>query len=60
MMTRKWKKSKYSAGGANCVEARLNEAGQVQFRDTKIKNSPIVTASGEAWGHLLKFVTPDK
>lgn len=56
MLTDSWKKSSRSndGGADNCVEARLDESGTVQVRDTKLgAESPIFSLSQSDWLSVL-------
>ena len=49
-----WRKSSYSADTAACVETHLGEV--VQVRDSKDKNSPILTFSPADWKRFLEII----
>jgi hypothetical protein len=50
-----WQKSSYSADGhANCLEARQD--GQVQVRDSKDPDGPVLKFSPGAWIEMLDWV----
>ncbi|MGX1778570.1 DUF397 domain-containing protein [Nocardia brasiliensis] len=44
-----WRKSSYSAGEGECVEARLLSDGQIAVRDSKDPVSPVLSFSPAAW-----------
>jgi len=48
-----WRKSSYSGNaGGNCVEVAPIQP-EIGVRDSKVHDSPIVTASAEAWATFL-------
>jgi Domain of unknown function (DUF397) len=44
-----WRKSSYSANGANCVEIASNLPGAVAMRDTKDRDGATLVTSTHAW-----------
>jgi hypothetical protein len=49
-LTRDWAKSSYSdPNGGNCVEARQSPTDDVQVRDSKNPDGPVLTVSAESW-----------
>lgn len=47
-MSDAWRKSTYSGSEANCIEVG-NAADVVKVRDTKDRQGPAITVSGDAW-----------
>lgn len=47
-LTDKWRKSKRSGSGGNCVEVRATGEG-VEVRDSKHPEEATLTFTGEAW-----------
>lgn len=55
-LTEVYRKSSYSTGANNCVEARATSVG-VDVRDTKDRGrGPVLTFSPEAWRAFLSDV----
>jgi Domain of unknown function (DUF397) len=48
-----WRKSSYSANGANCVEIASNLPGVVAVRDSKDRDGATLVASAEAWSAFV-------
>ncbi|MYZ35323.1 MULTISPECIES: DUF397 domain-containing protein [unclassified Streptomyces] len=48
-MSFQFKKSSYSAGGADCVEVARNIPGTVAVRDSKHPTGPLLRLSPAAW-----------
>jgi hypothetical protein len=55
-----WRKSSYSANGANCVEITSNLPGVVAVRDSKDRQGPALVFTPEAWRAFLNGVRADK
>ena len=51
-LDRSWKKSSRSGTGS-CVEVRLTETGDVQVRDSKDPNGPLLTFAPEQWDAFI-------
>lgn len=51
-LTTSWTKSSRSMSD-NCVEARLTEAGDVQLRDSKHPNGPVLTFAPARWNAFI-------
>jgi hypothetical protein len=47
-----WRKSSYSANGANCVEV-ANLPGVIAVRDSKDVTGPELTFTGQAWSAFV-------
>lgn len=50
--TASWKKSTHSAS-ENCVEARFTGAGDVQLRDSKHPDGPVLTFTPARWNAFI-------
>jgi hypothetical protein len=48
-----WRKSSYSANGANCVEVARNLSGVVAVRDSKDVMGPELAFTGQAWSAFV-------
>ena len=48
-----WRKSSYSANGANCVEIASNMPGLVAVRDSKDREGATLVTSAHAWSALV-------
>ncbi len=49
-----WRKSSYSANGANCVEVCTSESGTVSVRDSKnVPAGPELAISDQAWSTFV-------
>jgi Domain of unknown function (DUF397) len=48
-----WRKSSYSANGANCVEVASNLPGVVAVRDSKDVAGPELAFTGQAWSAFV-------
>jgi hypothetical protein len=48
-----WRKSSYSANGANCVEIASNLPGAVAVRDSKDHDGETLVTSGHAWSAFV-------
>ena len=48
-----WRKSSYSANGANCVEIASNLPGVVAVRDTKDRDGATLVTSEHAWSAFV-------
>jgi len=55
MQTLNWRKSSYSAEGANCVNLAIAPDGTVRLRDSKVPRT-VVTASTYALQHFVGAV----
>jgi hypothetical protein len=44
-----WRKSSYSANGANCVEVASNLPGVVAVRDSKDRHGPALVFAPDEW-----------
>jgi hypothetical protein len=51
-----WRKSSYSANGANCVEVARNLPGTVAVRDSKNVPGPELAVSRQAWAEFVKGI----
>jgi hypothetical protein len=49
-----WRKSSYSDGQANCVEAAVLEGGHVAIRDSKDLYGPKLRFSAQTWRNFVK------
>lgn len=49
MLTTQWQTSGKSQSGGNCVEARLDDDGQIEVRDTKNPDGPTLRFTREEW-----------
>lgn len=49
-----WRKSTRSGGHDNCVEVRPTVLGEVQVRDSKHRDGPVLTFSQSAWGAFIR------
>lgn len=50
-----WRKSSYSAQGANCVEA-ARATGRCSVRDSKDPTGPILAFTAREWSALLNAI----
>jgi Domain of unknown function (DUF397) len=48
-----WRKSSYSANGANCVEIASNLPGAVAVRDSKDRDGATLVTSTHAWSAFV-------
>lgn len=48
-----WRKSSYSANGANCVEIASNLPGVVAVRDSKNRDDATLITSAHAWSAFV-------
>jgi hypothetical protein len=48
-----WRKSSYSANGANCVEVASNLPGAVAVRDSKDPDGATLATSTHAWSAFI-------
>jgi hypothetical protein len=48
-----WRKSSYSANGANCVEIVSTLPGVVAVRDSKDRDGATLVTSGHAWSAFV-------
>jgi hypothetical protein len=48
-----WRKSSYSANGANCVEIASNLPGAVAVRDSKDRDGETLVTSEHAWSAFI-------
>jgi hypothetical protein len=48
-----WRKSSYSANGANCVEIASNLPGMVAVRDSKDPDGATLVTSTHAWSAFV-------
>ncbi len=54
MLTSVWHTSTKSLPqGENCVQARTTGTGDVQVRDSKNPDGPVLTFTGDEWGAFL-------
>jgi hypothetical protein len=53
MITSAWTKSSYSTAGGSCVEVRRSEDGNIQVRDSKNPNGPLLAFSREQWATFI-------
>ncbi|MFF3762499.1 DUF397 domain-containing protein [Streptomyces sp. NPDC001922] len=44
-----WRKSSYSGGEGDCVEVAAAGGGVTHVRDSKDREGPVLTFSGDAW-----------
>jgi hypothetical protein len=51
-----WRKSSYSANGANCVEVRTNLPGTVAVRDSKNVPGLELAVSDQAWTQFVRGI----
>lgn len=51
-----WFKSSYSAQNGDCLEARHRLDGTIDFRDSKISNSPEITFRQSNWFTFIDAV----
>jgi Domain of unknown function (DUF397) len=49
-----WRKSSYSDGQANCVEAAVVDGGHVAVRDNKDPDGPQLRFSPQTWQRFMK------
>lgn len=50
-----WRKSSYSDGQANCVEAAVVDRGHVAIRDSKDPDGPKLRFSPQEWRNFTKW-----
>jgi len=48
-LTEKWTKSTRSNSGGNCVEVRQSQNGNIQVRDSKNPNGPVLAFTSTEW-----------
>lgn len=53
MLDRQWKKSSYSDGGGNCLEARLTETDGVEVRNSKAPELGSVKFTASEWDAFI-------
>jgi hypothetical protein len=52
-----WRKASYSSnGGGNCVEVGTGLPGKVAVRDSKDREGPVLTVSGNAWSEFTEAI----
>jgi Domain of unknown function (DUF397) len=52
-----WRKASYSSnGGGNCVEVGTGSPGKVAVRDSKDREGPVLTVSGNAWSEFTEAI----
>jgi hypothetical protein len=52
-----WRKASYSSnGGGNCVEVGSGLPGKVAVRDSKDREGPALTVSGNAWSEFTEAI----
>jgi Domain of unknown function (DUF397) len=51
-----WRKSSYSANGANCVEIASNLPGVVAVRDSKDREDATLVTSTHAWAAFVQAI----
>lgn len=51
-----WRKSSYSANGANCVEIASNLPGVVAMRDSKDRAGATLVTSTHAWSEFVASI----
>jgi len=56
MLTPEWRKSSYSNGQANCVEARVGQPDAVAVRDSKDRGGPELGFTADAWAAFVQGV----
>jgi hypothetical protein len=54
-----WRKSRRSAS-SNCVEVRLTEVGDVQVRDSKHPDGPVLTFTRAQWNAFMSRAKVDQ
>lgn len=56
-----WRKASYSSnGGGNCVEVGTGLPGKVAVRDSKDREGPVLTVSGNAWSEFTEAIKHGK
>ncbi|MER5970984.1 DUF397 domain-containing protein [Streptomyces sp. NPDC002055] len=52
-----WRKSSYSGGMGDCVEIAGTATGTAYVRDSKDREGPVLTFSGDAWRAFIADVS---
>ncbi|HEX6073709.1 MAG TPA: DUF397 domain-containing protein [Micromonosporaceae bacterium] len=52
-MDKTWRKSTRSGGHDNCVEVRRAVTGEVQVRDSKDPNGPVLSFTPSEWASFI-------
>ncbi|MFF3762504.1 DUF397 domain-containing protein [Streptomyces sp. NPDC001922] len=52
-----WRKSSYSGGQGDCVEIAASVSSVAHVRDSKDREGPVLTFSGDAWRAFIADVS---